>query len=303
VPKTAWAAAILLCGAFAIRTFLRNFDWHDELRLGRASVAAAPGSFKTHQLLASAELNARPPDVENAMKEAESILKILDPLPTDLLSARPYDVVGQAFRQKGDSLAPRGKNPDPDSPSGLWYRKALAVLLRGDEIDRAERERIRTKNLASGRFAFSAGWVNLYLELGRVYRRLGEPQKAMDAFADGRLRSPDDEFSEDMSLTRLGMGDPLQAAVPLMEGLVLNPNSTRLASDLVELYRQKAPDSCAINKAANSINLECPLVHDQLCAASRNIAASYAANGRRTKAAETVRTALQSLACPAQLFR
>ena len=302
-PRAAWVVVIVLCGAFAVRTFLRNFDWHDEIRLGRASVAAAPGSFKAHQLLASAELNARPPDVDGAAKEAETILRILDPLPLDLLLARPYHVVGQAFREKGDSLAPRGKFPGPDSPSAFWYRKALAALLHGDEADRAERERIRTRNLALGKVASSAGWVDLYLELGRVYRRLDEPQKALDAYADGRSRRPDDEFSEEMSLTRLGMGEPLEAAVPLMEGLVLNPNSTRLASDVVELYRQKAADSCAVNKGSNSINLECPLVHDQLCAASRNIAASYAATGRRAKAAETARTAIQSLGCPVQLFR
>lgn len=302
-PKAAWAAVILLCGACSVRTFVRNFDWRDELRLGRASVAAAPGSFKTHQLLASAMLNARPPDVDGAARQAESILRILDPLPLNLLLARPYDVVGQAFRQKGDSLAPPGKNPALDSPSAFWYRKALAALLRGDEADRGERERIRTRNLALGKFAFSAGWVDLYLELGRVYRRLGEPQKALDAYADGRLRRADEEFSEEMSLTRLAMGEPQQAAVPLLEGLVLNPNSTRLASDVVEIYRQKAPDTCAISKGTNNINLECPLVHDQLCAASRNIAVSYAAAGRQAKAAETARTAIQSLACPAQLFR
>jgi hypothetical protein len=144
----------------------------------------------------------------------------------------------------------------------------------------------------------------LYLELGRVYIRLGEPEKALEPLAYGRVRRADAEFSEEMERARRAMGDPDKAAVALLEGLVIDPSSVKLASDLVELYRQTAPGSCAIRGgSAPSINLDCPLVHGQLCGASRNVALTYRQNGLVAKAASTTRSALEELGCPVELFR
>jgi hypothetical protein len=52
-----------------------------------------------------------------------------------------------------------------------------------------------------------------------------------------------------------------------------------------------------------SLNLECPLVHSQLCTASRNVALLYHQKGQDTLAAGTVRGAIGDLGCPAELFR
>ena len=54
-------------------------------------------------------------------------------------------------------------------------------------------------------------------------------------------------------------GNHQQAAVALMEGLVLNPNSPKLPADLARLYSQTARDTCALDSSrGNRINLGCP---------------------------------------------
>ncbi|HLK51578.1 MAG TPA: hypothetical protein VKT49_25735 [Bryobacteraceae bacterium] len=299
--RVAWAAMILLCGAFATRTFFRNFDWTDESRLGASAVAAVPGSFKTHELLAASRLNARPPDLDGAAGEMERALAILGGLPDNRLIPRPFEVAGLAFRRKGDSVGGSGK--DPDSAAAVWYRKALAALLRGQEADRAEKQQIRKANLDTGKNADATVWPPLFLELARTYRRLAEPRKALDLLEEARSRRPDEEFSEELSLTWLALGDPDRAAVALMEGLVLNPSSPKLPADLVRLYGKLAPNSCAVQSGAAGLNLGCPLVRTALCNASRNVGLSFARYGQPAKADATFRSAIRDLGCPAALFR
>jgi hypothetical protein len=52
-----------------------------------------------------------------------------------------------------------------------------------------------------------------------------------------------------------------------------------------------------------SLNLDCPLMHSQLCTASRNVALLYHQEGQDSLAAGTVRGAIGDLGCPAELFR
>ena len=67
-----------------------------------------------------------------------------------------------------------------------------------------------------------------------------------------------------------------------MEGLLLDKSNGKLAAELVELYRQTDPGSCAVLDAggAFSLNLACPLVHDQVCTAIRNVKQIYRGMGR-----------------------
>jgi protein O-mannosyl-transferase len=64
-----------LCLACGVRTFARNADWVDELRLWTSAVKACPGSAKTHYNLADAllQLPGRLPD---AIAEYEAALRI-----------------------------------------------------------------------------------------------------------------------------------------------------------------------------------------------------------------------------------
>jgi hypothetical protein len=113
------------------------------------------------------------------------------------------------------------------------------------------------------------------------------------------------DFYEEMSAAWRALGDSQQAAITLMEGLGVDSSNTRFASELVDLYQRTEPQSCAIRNVGGSVslNLDCPLVHSQLCTASRNVVLLYHQRGQDPMAASTARSAIQDLGCPVELFR
>jgi len=288
------AVVIAICLAFAARTFARNFDWHDDLSLWTSTVATVPASFKAHTTLASALVSAGPGELDHAVSEADRALAILDSVPDDYSTPRPYATAGLCDRLKGDSL--------PPAQGAAWYRKALAVLERGRRVDLAEREQIRLLNLANGHRAGAPGWMPLYLELGRVYLRLSDPQKALEPLSYGRLHSVDPDFSIEMARAWRARGDWQQAAIVLLEGAILYSSTPKLATELVDIYKQAAPTGCAVRESAgaSSINVDCPMVHEHVCAASLDVAETYRRNGQAAKADTALRSAVRDLGCPGQ---
>jgi tetratricopeptide (TPR) repeat protein len=73
--RTAWAATGLVCLAFAVQTYARNFDWYDERSLWTSAVDACPGSFKAHTNLGNALLET-PGRLLDAITEYEVALRI-----------------------------------------------------------------------------------------------------------------------------------------------------------------------------------------------------------------------------------
>src|ERR1019366_1153037 len=109
----------VVCLALAARTYARNSDWFDERGLWASAVQACPNSYKTHENLAMVMLAQPQPDYFAATREVERALAILDPLPDDRSLPSVYATAGQCYRARGD------------------LHKALAVLLRGRNVDRA----------------------------------------------------------------------------------------------------------------------------------------------------------------------
>ncbi len=297
LPRVALVALALVCVAFAARTYTRNLDWFDDRSLWTSAVKVCPDSYKTHSGLATVLTGAKGADLDGAVSQADRSLAILDPLPDQRNIAAVYATAGSCYRVKGDAL--------PAPQSHYWYRKSLDALLRGERIDVVSGQEIRRQNAAQGKIIARSGWIPLYLELGRTYLRLSEPRQALEALAFGRTLRPDPDFFEEMSAAYRAMGDPQQAAITLMEGLVVDPSHTQFASELVNLYQQTEPRSCAVRYAGGSVslNLDCPLVHSQLCTASRNVALLYRQKGQEPLAASTARSAIQDLGCPVELFR
>ena len=295
VAAVALAALAL---AFAARTFARNFDWFDERTLWAASEISAPASFKVHEGMARAQLDSKKPDLDRAVAEADRSIAIVSGLSDERSSPRPFQTAGEAYRRKGDSL--------PDGPARVeWYRKAIAVLLRGRPIDQIATAAAIEEDRAHGRRLISAGWEPLYMELGRVYERLGEWDKALEALQYGRSISLRTSFFDEMSRVYRLKGDNRQAEITLMEGLVIDPQATIFASELVDVYAKADPQSCAIRRAGagTTLDLNCPLVRDQLCTAARNVAVLYVQSGKRDRAGATVRTAVGEMGCPASMFQ
>jgi len=292
------AALALLCVALSGRTFARNLDWFDEQSLWTSALRTSPASYKTHIHLAS--LWCTPPNhaLEAADRQADQSLAILEPLPYEQRVALAYTTAGASYRFTGDAQAPDGRT--------AWYRKSLDTLLVGQKVDQAwDREMARLNSLA-GKTVGSSNWIPLYLELSRTYLSLGQFQNALDALATPRWSEPEAEAFEVKSKIYQAMGDAPQAAVSLLEGITIGASDqVRLAAEVVDVYRKMAPASCALAGAGDSaaINFNCPLVHDELCAAGRNVAVLYRQMRRESDALATAASAVRSLGCPAEMFR
>jgi hypothetical protein len=283
-----WPVALALVSvALGARTYARNFDWRDERSLWSSAVHATPGSYKTHQNMALVWLAQPQADFAAATREAEKSLAILDPLPDTRSVPSVYATAGLCYRTRGD------------------LSKALAVLLRGRNIDRAWNAAVQRRNRLDGKSISAVGTPPLYLDLGRVYRDLGQPENALEAFREGRSIDPQPEFFEEISRTYSGMGQPEQAAIGLLEGLAVDSSQTGLVSQVAQLYQETEPQSCALDRGAAgaSLNLNCPLVHRELCTASHNVVEMFAAMRDPASASAAAQNAVRSWGCPAGMFR
>ena len=292
-PAVLGVVCLALCG----RTFARNADWFDEQSLWSGAARVSPASYKAHQHLALIALD-RPGGWQVARGEIDRAVAILEPLPDEQKVPAIYATAGFCDRQQGDALGPNGGD--------AWYRKSLEVLLEGQRADQAVSRALVRQNNQRGFILSVSGEAAVYMELGRTYVQLGEFQKALEAFEYGRRFKPSADFFAEIASTYRAMGDPASAEVTLLEGIAMNVgDQRRLAAGVVDLYRKADAQSCALSGAgdAAAVNFNCPLVHDQLCAASKNGAVLYHLMHRDSEAGSVATGAIQSLGCPAEMFR
>jgi hypothetical protein len=262
-------AAMLLaavCAAFAVRTYVRNRDWATEQTLMTSAAEAAPAAWRPHVALTT--LLSGSADVA----EADKARAILDPLPDVRNSGQPYIALGISYRLYGDHVV----EAHPQEAQG-WYRKSLDALLRARSIE----QEIRRHGAGNTGFV----WDKLYLELVRTYLGLSQPQDALAVLRQGRsLTSHPALFFEEMSNGYRAMGDSRQAAVALFGGVLVllaaheTETSAQLSAKLVDLYRQTDPQSCAVRESGGgrAIDMDCPLVQEDICAAFRDLSRDYA---------------------------
>jgi tetratricopeptide (TPR) repeat protein len=289
------AIPVILCLVLAARTFARNNDWLDERSLWTSATEVSSNSYKAHQHLASILAAPEVKELDAARSQIERALAILAPLPDDRNVAAVYTTAGFVYRAQGDAAGP--------DAAAAWYRKSLDILLQGERLDEAFFRAMSQRNLQEGKVVALTGWSPLYLELGRTYRTLGDFQKALESFDHGRLIDPQLQFFEERANTYRTMNQPAQATISLLEGITVGSgDQARLAAEVVNAYRESAPQSCALSPS-NALNFDCPLVRQQLCEAGRNVAFMYHRMRRDQEAAATRAGVIQSLGCPAEMFR
>lgn len=281
------AALAAVCLALSARTFVRNADWRDERSLWTSAVEVCPASYKTHQNMALVMLAGSRPDFPAATRQVERALAILDPLSDSHSMPSVYETAGRCYRAQGD------------------LAKALAVLLRGRAIDRAWNQAFAERNRLDGKTVAMVGTPSLYLDLGRVYLDLGQPDNASEALHFGRTIDPQPAFFEELARAYNGLGQPEPAAISLLEGLAVDSSQTALLNQLTQLYRETAPQSCALDRsrASMTLNVNCPMVHAQLCAASHNVAEMFSGMRDAASAGAVAQNAIRTYGCPAGLFR
>ena len=299
------ALSILLVG-YAARTYRRNGDWVDPQRFVLTGAAVAPGSYKTNMHAAFATFIGSQADVVRSIGYADRMFAIIGGLPDYQSAPGAYYNAGVFYRNLGDNLLTKDANGKVSAgPEALsWYRKSLDAFLRSEKIELAWDERYRAENARRGKPGLTSMPGKLYLDLGRVYLHLSDTPHALAAFERGRaLESLPDLLEELASLYR-SAGDPRKAAMALVEALAVDPKRVDLVSTLAELYGQIDPQGCAVTHegGAVSLNQDCPLVHGDICAASRNVIGNYLRRGQEFDANSIRKVAEQDLGCASGLL-
>jgi tetratricopeptide (TPR) repeat protein len=292
----------LLVG-FAARTYDRNGDWGDPQRFWLSAAAAAPGSFKTNMAAATSTTLPTAESVTRALGYAQRALAIVDGLPDLRNSPGAYSDAGTLYLHVGDLVA--SKDPSAMAAAGtdalVWYRRSLDAFLRSERIELAWDLRYRTENAALGAPGLTSMPGKLYLNLGRVYTRLADRPRALDAFERGRTLESAPDLLEELGFAYRAAGEPRKAAQALVEALAMDPNRPQVASSLVELYGEIDPHGCSVTRqgGAPGLNPDCPLVHGDICAASRNAMRNFLRRGQHEEADSIRSVAERDLGCPA----
>jgi tetratricopeptide (TPR) repeat protein len=300
--KVAPVVLCLITAAFAVRTWVRNTDWQDDLSSARAMVRTTPESYKGHALLASALYDSHA-DIDSVIAEAEKSLAPLDHLPALRNYAPPYQQAGLFYLAKGDTLLTRdsdGRMVTPESARQV-YQKALRALEQCDSIVQAnnarENEQARARGLPEVK---PLRYADLYRLLSEAELRLGDAPHALDHARYALDLSP---FAAPMYLeladVQVHSGHAEESAVALMEGEIIT-SDPGLKDHLVQLYRGGLdPEGCAAveTKGQVMLNPACDVVHRHLCEGSAGAEQIYTQAGRADLAASTKDLADHKLGC------
>jgi len=294
--KAVQAGLGLILLAMLVRTHDRNGDWLDPQRFWLSGVEAAPGSYKTNLAAAANTFIGTADDLARSIRYADRALAILDPMSDDQSDASAYHNAGVFYRNVGQRLK---------SESESWNRKSLAALLHSERVSLAFEKQYQAENARRGRPNLTAMPSGLYLDLGRTYLLLSDRPHAIAAFERGRSLESSPPLLEELASVYRSAGEPRKAAQALVEALSVDANRPQTASALVELYAQIDPQGCSVTRQGGvpELNPTCPLVHADVCSASRNVIGNYLRRGQEFEAGQIRKVAEGDLGCDPALLR
>ncbi|MCG3149708.1 MAG: hypothetical protein PCFJNLEI_03173 [Verrucomicrobiae bacterium] len=302
------ALALIVVG-FCVRTFIRNYDWEDDVRLWQQAVKASPNSFKTHKSLAYALYEKETADYKNIdriIEEGEKAVKITDRTQIVFLHLGAY------YRIKGDLLAQRAADGTlvPSPASVPWYQKSADTLARAVPLDTEFNTDNRTKELKRGRKAEEIpdiGNHEIYWNLGLSHMRLGNHDEALRAYLYMQHLAPTNPDAYlSIASVHITSGRNEEAAVTLLQALLLDSNRQEALRLLVEIYRQIDKDGCAVifspSHPVPQLNADCQLVKTHICYAYAGLSQIFQRAKQTGLAASTRDNATKNYKCPAELF-
>ena len=301
------AALTVLLIAFAGRTYDRNADWLDPGRFWQSGLEAAPGSYRTNLVAATKAYLSPANDWSVTIGEVDRALAILDGLPDLENTGFAYRDAGLVYRTLGDRLAAGNSvgSAFAGTSAGYWYGKSLSALLRSEKIELAQDKRNRLLNAKRGMPGLTFVPSALYLQMGVTYTRLSDPQHALAAFERGRILDANPDLLEQLAEAYRAAGDRRKAAAALVEAVAEDPTRNALTAKLLDLYTETDPHGCAVSREGGEpgLNLNCPMVHSDICAASRNMIAGLVRGWRNFEADSIRRTAMEDFGCAPELLK
>jgi protein O-mannosyl-transferase len=304
--KAGMALGIAVALAFVVRIHLRNQDWTDAGRLYTSAASAVPGSHKAVLAAAVYRTPENGGQLDRAVAEVGRALSVLDVLPEARGSADAYRHAGAMYRLAGERVSSGQAGPATlQEGAQHWYRKSLAALLRAEKIELAQEKAAQALNAKRGMPGLTFAWATTYHQLGLTYMRLGSPREAVTAMERGAELGLDADLLVNLAEVYRMSNQPHPAAKALVEALVADPRRTTLMPRIVELYGKVDPGGCAVTRAngANNLNIECPLVRNDICGASAHAFGIYKKRGQLAEAEGIRKGAVEGLGCPADAIR
>ena len=299
------ALLVVLLGA---RAFKRNYDWEDDVHLWTQAVEACPNSFKTHKSLAYAlyEKDSEYKNIDRIIDEGEKAVQVTDKTQIVFLHLGAY------YRIKGDLLAQRAADGTliASAASLPWYQKSVDTLLHAVPLDHEFNDDNRRKELLRGRKPDEIpdiGNHEIYWNLGLSHMRLGNYDDALKAYQYMTHLAPANPDSyQSVASALIAAGRNEEAAIALLEALLLDGGRQEPLRYLVEIYRQIDRDGCALIFAPGhpvaQLNADCPLVKTHICRAYAGLNRIFIDAHQPVLAKQTRDNALNSYKCSAALF-
>lgn len=257
---------VLVLGAYAVRTLIRNRDWRSDAVLAARTVETAPQSAKAHAGFGTILFESDPGRVEDAVAEEERAVAIRP----DYLPA--WINLGRYQLAAGEAAARRGAGAE------AWYAKAVATLDRAADLDDAVNRRFAEKMLASWRGAAGVpeiGHLEIYDALSTANQRLGRYDAAITALERARrLRPTDTHWYLELATALEKLGRWQEAAIPLFQAMVIRSDTDEAPKQLAMLYRTKDPEGGEVivpEPGHLSIVLDNPIVRGHRCQAYRQL--------------------------------
>jgi protein O-mannosyl-transferase len=289
-----YALAFVLL-VFTGRAYNRNSDWNDERRFWESVTENAPNSYKGHISLASKLPLDRRADRDRATAEIARTLAILAPLPDLQNAPLAYRMAGSIYRNMGDEVALGRAEPDGTEPKD-WYQKALEVLFRSQSMELARDQAYRDLNAKRGTPRVTFLPADLYFEIGRTYLRMANQLQAISFYERGRDLGSNADLLEDEGGTFASFGDYRKAAQRYIESLEVDSSRNDLTAKIAEMYKKVDPNGCGM-APGGGLNIQCPMVHEDICGAARHVEETFTKHGQPDDAAEVRRLSIVDLGC------
>jgi tetratricopeptide (TPR) repeat protein len=296
--------------AFGVRSFIRNYDWEDDIRLWTSAAQVCPDSFKSHKSLAYAlyEKDPEGKNIDRIIEEGEKAVEITDRTQIVFLHLGAY------YRIKGDLLAQRAPDGSlvPTKASMPFYWNSVETLRRAVPLDHAFNDDNRQKELRRGRKPEDIpdiGNHEIYWNLGLSLMRLGQYADAREAYRYMRHLAPTNPDAY-ISLATVAVAENKQeeAAIYLLQALLLDNSRQEVLRALINVYRQIDKDGNALIispgliQSQPRLNADSPLVRRHLCAAYTELVRTFVEAKQYELAQNTYQSALRSYNCAPETF-
>ena len=295
------AAAVIAYGA---RTFVRNFDWVDEVHIWRSAMEVCPNSFKTHKSYAKSlhELDPQRENIDEVITIAERALAILEqkPLPLARQTYGIYADLGAYYMEKAEALARTGA---PAAQRATLYQRGIGFLNHAAAIEQAVSKELAAKLAQQGRSAEGLegiGDYHIYAALGLAHLRLGSYDQSIAAFTRMQRLAPEEPNGYfGAGLANAALDRTNEAAVCLLQALLVDNNNQEFWRNLFEFYATHygASDAIIVVGGQRRLNVQSPFVREQICEAYRRLIRNLHAAGRDAAAKRAEKAARDEYGC------